>query len=73
MFLDAPSHLYKRVCPSVCPSVRGSVCGSVRGSVSIKENRELGASYVGYQALFNVSGDQKNKLEITLTCLDLIL
>ena len=21
-FLDAPSHLYKRVCPSVCPSVR---------------------------------------------------
>ena len=25
-FLDASSHLYKRVCPSVCPSVRTSVC-----------------------------------------------
>ena len=24
-FLDASSHLYKRVCPSVCPSVRPSV------------------------------------------------
>ena len=48
VFLDAPSHLYKRVCPSVCPSVRPSV----RGSVSIKEKRGLGASYVGYPALF---------------------
>ena len=46
-FLDAPSHLYKRV----CPSVRGSVCPSV----SIKKNavyRVLGASDVGYPALF---------------------
>ena len=29
-FLDAPSHLYKRVCPSVRPSVRRSVRRSVR-------------------------------------------
>ena len=42
-FLDAPSHLYKRMCPSVRPWVRGSV--------SIKEKRELGASYVGYPTL----------------------
>ena len=28
-FLDAPLHLYKRVCPSVCPHVRPSVCPSV--------------------------------------------
>ena len=28
-FLDASSHLYMRVCPSVCPWVRGSVCPSV--------------------------------------------
>ena len=28
-FLDAPSHLYKRVCPSVRPSVRLSVRPSV--------------------------------------------
>ena len=34
-FLDAFSHLYKRVCPSVCLSVRGSVCPSV----SIKKTR----------------------------------
>ena len=32
-FLDASSHLYKRVCPSVCPSV----CPYVRPSVTIKE------------------------------------
>ena len=53
-FLDAPSHLYKRVCPSVRPSVRGSVGPSVCPSVSIKGNavfRVLGASYVGYPAL----------------------
>ena len=30
LFLDAFSHLYKRVCPSVRPSVRPSVCRSVR-------------------------------------------
>ena len=29
-FLDASSHLYKRVCPSVGPSIRWSVCPSVR-------------------------------------------
>ena len=43
LFLDAPSHLYKRVCPSVRPSV------------SILKNavyRVLGASYAGYPALF---------------------
>ena len=51
-FLDAPSHLYKRVCPSVRPSVCPSVRPWVRGSVSIKEKRGLGASYVGYPALF---------------------
>ena len=54
-FLDAPSHLYKRVCkfvcPSVCPSVRGTVPGSVHGFVSIKEKRGLGASYVGYPTM----------------------
>ena len=46
-FLDAPSHLYKRVCPSVRVSVRPSV--------SILKNavyRVLGASYAGYPALF---------------------
>ena len=32
-FLDASSHLYKRVCPSVCRSVRPSVRPSVRRSV----------------------------------------
>ena len=30
LFLDAPSHLYKRVCPSVRPSVRPCVRPSVR-------------------------------------------
>ena len=29
-FLDASSHLYKRVCPSACPYVRPSVCPYVR-------------------------------------------
>ena len=37
--------------PSVRPWVRPSVGPSVRGSVSIKEKRELGASYVEYPAL----------------------
>ena len=32
-FLDAPSHLYKRLCPSVGPSVGPSVRPSVRPSV----------------------------------------
>ena len=39
LFLDAPSHLYKRV----CPSVRRSVTPSLRGL--------LGASYAEYSAL----------------------
>ena len=49
-FLDAPSHLYKRV----CPSVRMSACPCIRVSVSILKNsvyRVLGASYV----LFTIS------------------
>ena len=44
LFLDAPSHLYKRVCPSVGPSVRPSGTPSLR--------RLLGASYAEYSALF---------------------
>ena len=36
-FLDAPSHLYKRLCPSVGPSVRPSVGPSVRPSRVIFE------------------------------------
>ena len=44
MLLDAPSHLYKRVCPSVGPSVRPSVTPSL--------SRLLGASYAEYSALF---------------------
>ena len=36
-FLDASSHLYMRVCPSVRMSVCPSVCPSVGPSVSIKE------------------------------------
>ena len=57
-FLDAPSHLYKRV----CPSVRGSVRPSVGPPVSIKEKRGLGASYFGYPALFILSHDILGKL-----------
>ena len=37
-FLDASSHLYKRVCPSVRPSVRRSVGPSVRPSVAFVSN-----------------------------------
>ena len=33
LFLDAPSHLYKRLCPSVRPSVSPSIGPSVRPSV----------------------------------------
>ena len=43
-FLDAPSHLYKRVCPSVCPSGRRSVTPSLRCL--------LGAPYAEYSTLF---------------------
>ena len=38
MFLDASSHLYKRVCPSVRPSVRRSVGPSVRRAVTPSQN-----------------------------------
>ena len=65
-FLDASSHLYKRVCPSVSlslsvgrsvgPSVRPSVRRSVRDAfVKIAENglmQDEDASYVVYTALF---------------------
>ena len=40
-FLDASSHLYKRVCPSICMSVRMSV----RMSVTIEEKPPEDASY----------------------------
>ena len=47
-FLDAPSHLYMRLCPSVRPSVRRSVpCYFRRWKVRI-----LGASCAVYPALF---------------------
>ena len=46
-FLDAPSHLYKRVCPSVRPSVRPSV-----GPSRVIFRRVLGASCAVYPALF---------------------
>ena len=60
IFLDASSHLYKRVCPSVGPSVgpsvRPSVGPSVRDAfVKIAENglmQDEDASYVVYTALF---------------------
>ena len=42
-FFDAPSHLYKRVCPSVRPSGRRSITPSLR--------RLLGTSYAQYSAL----------------------
>ena len=55
-FLDASSHLYKRVCPSVGRSVRRSVRPSVRDAfVKIAENglmQDEDASYVVYTALF---------------------
>ena len=39
-FLDASSHLYKRVCPSVGPSVRRSVGRSVRNQLFSKSKNE---------------------------------
>ena len=51
-FLDAPPHLYKRVCPSVRPSVRPSFGPSVRRSVTPSLRRLLVASYAEYSALF---------------------
>ena len=46
-FLDAPSHLYKRVCPSVCSSVRPSVRPS-----PVDFRCVLGTSCAVYPALF---------------------
>ena len=37
LFLDASSHLYMRVCPSVRPSIRPSVGGSVTLSSKTRE------------------------------------
>merc|ERR1712228_199687 len=59
-FLDASSHLYKRVCPSIRPSVGPPVRPSVRPSVrnafvKIAENgvmQDEGASRAVYPALF---------------------
>ena len=55
-FLDASSHLYKRVCPSVGPTVRPLVRPSVHTAfVKIAENgvmQDGDASYVVYTALF---------------------
>ena len=41
LFLDAPSHLYKRVCPSVLPSVRPSVRPSVPSYFQTRTRRIL--------------------------------
>ena len=41
MFLDASTHLYKRVCPSISRSVRLSVCESVRPSRVFFKSRKL--------------------------------
>ena len=53
VFLDASSHLYKRVSPSVGPSVGPSVCIAF---VKIAENgviQDEDASYVVYTALLS--------------------
>ena len=47
-FLDAPSHLYKRVCPSIRPYVGPSV-----GPSRVIFRRALGASCAAYPALFS--------------------
>ena len=44
-FLDASSHLYNRVCPSVGPSVRRSVRPSVRPSVGLTFVKNKGIQY----------------------------
>ena len=51
-FLDAPSHLYKRSCPSVGPSVRSSVGPSVPCYFRRWSVRILGVSCAVYPALF---------------------
>ena len=50
--LDAPSHLYKRLCPFVRPSVRPSVRRSVPCYLRRWKVRILGASCAVYLALF---------------------
>ena len=40
-FLDAPSHLYKRSCPSVRPSVRRSVRPALFSKVKGKDTRRI--------------------------------
>ena len=50
-FLDASSHLYKRVCPSVGPSVRRLVCLSVRNAFFFKlQKRRFLFMYVTREA-----------------------
>ena len=49
IFLDASTHLYKRLCLSVCPSVGGSVRPSVRrfsniAEIEIEDNKTSGNS-----------------------------
>ena len=51
-FLDAPSHLYMRSCPSVGPSVRRSVRPLVPRYFRRWKSRILGASCAVYPALF---------------------
>ena len=53
LFLDAPLHLYKRVCLSVGPSVPPSLYPSIHRSVMFSLRRLLGASYAEYSALFS--------------------
>ena len=71
LFLDATSHLYKRVCPSVRPSVRWSV----RRSVTPSLRRLLVASYAEYPALFYLlsSHNQKKKCLAKKVCDDIAL
>ena len=51
-FLDAPSHLYKRSCPSARPSVRASVRRSVPCYFWRWKVRILGASCAVYPSMF---------------------
>ena len=51
-FLDAPSHLYKRVCLSVRRSICPSVCRSIRRSVTPSFKRLRDASNAEYSSLF---------------------
>ena len=57
-FCQGPTHLYKRVCPSVRPSVGPSVRRSVRRSGTPSLRREQGASYAVYPALLQICWHQ---------------